>query len=754
MAGHEMDLFTGTPTGTSGGENVDPDVQLSEDLLQDYQNSYRATWTQEAVDDDAFRTNVQWKPEDEKLLREARQFPIVINYVHRGVELAKALLTSRHPRFASSAREDSDLRTGSIFSDLLSYIWYISKGNRELKRVIDDYYVRGMGVMMVYHDPIADGGKGEVYIRAIDPFDVYVSPDTQDQFGLDTPHFLVVKSYSKAQFTWAYPMFSHMLDDPHCRRESINRHPQTSYQPTENQQVGKTPDMSQDYYEVIDRYSRIKHRTSTVMDYATHTDRVCETDDEIRAELSRPAYVQISRSAPEPVYITKPEAVAAMMEAERNLGTLFHYVQDPETGSPLPVSGPETDDPSAIPNSETVIQKVTMGDMVDMGVAEVVSTWSDRILRVMSVGGVLMDKRVLPCEDFPVVCLMNHQSRNPYPGSDVRKVRPLQEAINKIESLLITHVANATNVKVFVPEGAIDEKQLRERWGKAGAQFFTYDGSLGAVTVAGPVPLPQEAFMMKGNLKSDIEDILGIYAMMQGDVGSAPDTFRGTMILEEYGQRRMRTKQDDVEEFLNQVARVVVQFIQKTYTTHKVFRLVQPYPTDPRVAEINIPLYNEYTNEEIGKINDVTVGRYDIQVVSGSMMPTNRWARMELYMQMYEKGVIDSIEVLKQTDVVDQVGVLQRMNALKQAQQQIEMLQAQVKQLSGDLQTAQRESVQDRKRVEVEKFKSALKGVQNKAEYAATLFQQRAGDELSKLQDLRKEEESGIGEGVVEGEGE
>jgi hypothetical protein len=40
----------------------------------------------------------------------------------------------------------------------------------------------------------------------------------------------------------------------------------------------------------------------------------------------------------------------------------------------------------------------------------------------------------------------------------------------------------------------------------------------------------------------------------------------------------------------------------------------------------------------------------------------------------------------------------------------IQQLQDQVKSLSGDLQTAQRESVQDRKRVEVEKFKTRLKG--------------------------------------------
>jgi regulator of replication initiation timing len=47
--------------------------------------------------------------------------------------------------------------------------------------------------------------------------------------------------------------------------------------------------------------------------------------------------------------------------------------------------------------------------------------------------------------------------------------------------------------------------------------------------------------------------------------------------------------------------------------------------------------------------------------------------------------------------------------------QQIQALEAQIKNLQGDLQTAQRESVSDRKRVEVEKFKSRLSEVSSES---------------------------------------
>ena len=52
---------------------------------------------------------------------------------------------------------------------------------------------------------------------------------------------------------------------------------------------------------------------------------------------------------------------------------------------------------------------------------------------------------------------------------------------------------------------------------------------------------------------------------------------------------------------------------------------------------------------------------------------------------------------------------------IEQLQGMNAQLQQQIKELQGDLQTAQRESVSDRKRVEVEKFKSKLSEVQSDA---------------------------------------
>ena len=80
-------------------------------------------------------------------------------------------------------------------------------------------------------------------------------------------------------------------------------------------------------------------------------------------------------------------------------------------------------------------------------------------------------------------------------------------------------------------------------------------------------------------------------------------------------------------------------------------------------------------------------------------------------MEAYQAGLIDRVEALKKTEIFDKQGVLQRTGEVQRLQALVGQLQDQIKILSGDLQTAQRESLTDRKRVEVQKFKSELNKV-------------------------------------------
>ena len=178
--------------------------------------------------------------------------------------------------------------------------------------------------------------------------------------------------------------------------------------------------------------------------------------------------------------------------------------------------------------------------------------------------------------------------------------------------------------------------------------------------------------------------------------------------------------------------------VQWIYTDRKIVRILKPNNTQKQI-KINQPIYDDITGALLGKTNDITIGHYDVQVVSGSTLPNNRWARFEYYKELYSMGVIDQVELLKQTDVADMEGVLDRAGREAQLQQQVQGLTEQVKNLKGDLQTAQRESLHDRKRVELKEFEVKLAKAEAKAEMASSLYKSRAGDELAKLKEAESD---------------
>ena len=184
------------------------------------------------------------------------------------------------------------------------------------------------------------------------------------------------------------------------------------------------------------------------------------------------------------------------------------------------------------------------------------------------------------------------------------------------------------------------------------------------------------------------------------------------------------------ENMLNQLAKVAIPLIQQMYTEEKVIRLVQPNGAE---SEERINFYKEMDEGVVKKFHDIGTGKYDVKVVSGSTLPTNRMALLNTYMQMHQAGLIDQVEVLKKSELVDVEGVLERAGQMQQMAQEMEMLQQELKKVKGDLQTATREEVHAKKRLEVEKFSGDLDKISNRADMAASLYKARLGDAKSNL---------------------
>tara|TARA_R110000851_G_scaffold33206_4_gene88436 strand:- start:59 stop:2284 length:2226 start_codon:yes stop_codon:yes gene_type:complete len=703
------------------------EVQLTQDLLSDY-SSARQNWIKQAVEDNEFRNGKQWTDDQVTALRKRAQEPLVVNVVYSAVEQAKAMLTANNPKFQSTARENSDAKVGRMFSDLMAYVWDSSNGNVELKQSIDDYYVMGMGAMMAYIDPEADFGAGEVKVQAINPLELFIDPSSKDPFCRDAAHIIVGKIVSETQLISMYPEFESVIressETSYLNTVSESRHSLYSEDVTMKRRQTGSSITGEREIELFERYTKVKNPYFKIYDPRSNDEKVLnEVEYE---EYKQEPVIVVSNAEGETIYTDK-QNVTTYTQIIQELGSSkFHLMMDPQTGQNVPMAGEEHS--GSIPNSTTTIDLLTKGDLIESKEIMVNEIEVTNVQQCVSVGDHQLYMVDLPIEEYPIVPFMNGFNRNPYPMSDVRLVKGLQEYVNKIRSLIVAHASSSTNVKLLIPRGSMNKANLEAEWGKAGTAVIEFDPELGQPIVAAPVPLPNELYKNEADARADIERILGIYALMQGDQGGAPQTYKGTIALDEYGQRRIKSKRDDIEECINQLAKVVVSLIQYVYTDQKVFRLMQPN-NRPTEIQINHPLYDDVGNL-MGKVNDITIGKYDVIVLSGSTLPSNRWARFEYYMQLYSSGLIDQIEVLKQTDVADMEGVLERVGQMKQMQQQVQAQAEQIKDLKGDLQTAQRESLHDRKRVEVKEFEKKLAKAEAKVEMAAKLYQTRLADDL------------------------
>ena len=194
--------------------NISATELVNETLeLFDTYSGKRDNWAIQAKEDKEFRLGKQWSKKQREVLEARGQAPIVINRIHPAVESAKAMLTSNRPSFRCAPREDSDVKVAKVMSELLTYMYDISNGRDVIRQAVDDYYVMGIGYILVHQDPMMDMSKGEVCIHDIDPLDVYVDPNSRHRLFDDAENIIISKLFTKAQAKKMYPMYTEKIEN-------------------------------------------------------------------------------------------------------------------------------------------------------------------------------------------------------------------------------------------------------------------------------------------------------------------------------------------------------------------------------------------------------------------------------------------------------------------------------------------------------------------------------------------------------------
>ena len=695
-------------------------AQETHDIWRTYSKN-RETWANQAQEDKEFRLGRQWTAEQSEILKSRGQAPIVVNRIHPAVESAKAMITANRPSFRVAPREDSDNKTAQVLSALMSYMYDISDGRSVIRNVVDDYYVTGLGYIHVYQDPMMDMGKGEVCMHDVDPLDVYIDPNSRHRLFDDAENIIISRLYTRDQAKKLYPMYERAIDNAESDRLGdrpvTNRtdeiglvFPEDTETSTESSTFGK----NDEYIRGYERYYKKNVSKVRIFEKLSGKEDLLD-ESEFMQYIQQPAWIINGQPITDEA---QANAIAEQLTAQLMAEYEQHIMSNQLVGDDVP-------EPPHVN-----VEQITFSDLVNMGHIDTVKVDVPRIYLCVVIGDQKLYQRELPTDKYPIIPFCNIHTRTPFPVGDVRMVKAMQEYINKTRSLIVAHATTSTNVKILVPEGSVDMKEFEEKWAQPGVAI-SVDMDNGAPQPVQPMPLPNELYKNELDAKNDIDHQLGLYEMMQGNSSVAPQTYKATIALDEFGQRKIKSKLADIEAGLTRVGQVAIPLMQQLYTVEKTFRVVQPNNSLSEYV-INKKLVDD-KSKELKMINDIGVGLYDVIVVAGSTLPTNRYAELEFYMDAYAKGLIDRQEVLKKTEVFDVEGVMQRMDTIAQLQQQLQSAGEQIKKLKGDQQTRDRENVNLKQKVEVEKTKSALNKVKTDAGASADIFEKRLDDALANV---------------------
>ncbi len=638
-------------------------VQEKFKIWQDSRND----WDSAAREDVDFYLGNHWTKDETNELGEINQSNIVVDRLYSAIEQFKAIITSKPPKFRAYPREDSDQKLANIWNGMLEYIWDISDGNEVFKQVVHDYAITGLGYFYAYQDNEADYGRGEIKFTWVDPFRVYVCPNARHRYFDDASGMILSTIMSKDQLVNHYPKLKEIPEGYEVPMvDLIDKGLQWSDEDYPNSDKNDS---------VAGSFTPDKIKDAEWGTAAKDKYRVMHYYDKIKA----------------PYYRLKDNRANMQQELIVDFDKFAEMSEDGEFAA-----------------------------SVELGDIEFVEVVQTRIRERCTVGQIVLYEKVLNTDTYPIVPVPNIWTNTPYPMSDVRKGKDMQRFLNKMNSLLTAHAQSSAGLKLLIPQGSVqDLEQLERDWANPNATI-EYDASFGAPHFPSPQPISASILQLPQQAERYIDLNLGIYEMQQGNPQEAPRTASATMQLEDFGQRRSKSKLRDIEGSLRRLGKVVYNLAKDHYDFQKTFNIVNPN-NDINEYTINKKIYDDKSGAIMSRENQLHVGDYDIRIVGNSTMPSNKWAEWQIYLEAFQMGLIDRQEALKKTEIFDKDGILQRMDEVAQLQQIVQQQEQTIKDLSGDLQTARRETVSSKQRVEVEKFKSSLEGQKANTRADATI---------------------------------
>ncbi len=292
---------------------------------------------------------------------------------------------------------------------------------------------------------------------------------------------------------------------------------------------------------------------------------------------------------------------------------------------------------------------------------------NDQVTCVIAANGQILKGPIQPkgYKQFPFVTFIDYSVPSMFWGmGEIQQLEPIQDSINKRRGQIIDILRLTANPPIVADsDSGINPKALTTR---PGLIIFKNRGS--EIKWLNPPVIPAALFELQALDKQDFDGISGVYDVTQGKRPTGIEAASAIAELQEAAQTRIRAKVRNMEASLRNLGRIILDLVQAFYTQERTIRIVGAPAGQNQFVTLNQEVIE---GDAVKRINDVTVGEFDIEVGVGSTMPVNKTRRFEQMLQLYQLGIVDAQAVreytgLSQEEVMRITNRMQKEQALMQ----------------------------------------------------------------------------------------
>ena len=699
-------------SGLSDDEKKKIIAQNVRKVFEAYNGIWRTKWARKSQTSYDYTLGDQLTEDQEKELKADGMPTFIINLLTPIIRLMKYFVTDNLPRWTGVGREGSDSDVAHLHSTMSDYAFYHSNGKEQYSLIIDNCFRRSKGYWYWYLDKNADRGLGDILFKSINSIYVYVDPHAQDIFERDAGAMIIKGDFPKSQLIRELPEYEQQIRKATCENDSISismrdENSSISSQPGDYTNpidpVTGMEDKMVGYYRKFEKirvpYVRVFIRIPPSPERMKKINAIVQSENlKLKQELA----VQYKEKQKELYELVNSDKIIKdrmdleleRLKEEHNQGLATKI----NTLRTKMINEYSVIDEKDIPESEYDI--LVKNENIRQTIVHVQSYYKTRIKRTVSVGtDQLLYSDIMNISEYPLIALPYEHTGTPYPISAADPLIGKQEEINHAHRIMIHNANLGSNIRWLMKKGQAANPKYWDKHGSAPGvrlEWVDIDGSGVPPKEILPAQLNNAFFSIIEMGKVDLEFTSPVTSSQMGIASSQPEPYRGILANDEFGMRQIKTWVNTVlDPFLTHVGKVYQEMAQNFYTYHKVFRITQPNQDsyEEKVVEVNMPIYDDFGNV-ITKYNDLSSTQYDVVVVSGSSMPTNRQAEEAKYFEYYKEDAIPKTTFIAQTDIKNKEKVIEEIGEINQLKRAVGEFEKLIKDKEGTIETLERQLVQ------------------------------------------------------------